>query len=240
MYTNHDKFLAALALARANNDATAMETAKEALAAGRANKEHWAFEYELVRGGFTPPSKRIREVKFLNPATSDCRTWTEEDVFSDLIKRGLTGRPVPEYVEHPEQAAVDWIFNNTTAHENVRKAIFEYARFLAEVEPAPDRISGVYMMFQRDMSEGFCVKIGASDDCAARQSQYFTHNPFAIKGECMPCDNPKEMEKRFHEWFHTMGYENIKTSREWFAIDKGLYKALKNDGFDAIMCQWEE
>ena len=95
MYTNHDKFLAALALARTNNDATAMETAKEALAAGRANKEHWAFEYELVRGGFTPPSKRIREVKFLNPATSDCRTWTEEDVFSDLLSAVLLVVPFP-------------------------------------------------------------------------------------------------------------------------------------------------
>lgn len=227
MYTNHDKFLAALALARANNDATAMNMAIEAIAAGKEANESWAYSYDIGHGN-CKPANRIKEHCFLNPHTDDIRNWEWTKMCFDAYLRSKV------YGE-------DWHALYSILHmEDRRSAASAYAKYLSTVIPAPDRISGVYMMFQRDMGEGFCVKIGASDDCAARQSQYFTHNPFAIKGECMPCDNPKEMEKRFHEWFRMMGYENIKTSREWFAIDKGLYKALKNDGFDAIMCQWEE
>lgn len=229
MYTNHDKFHAALALAIANNDSHALETALEAYHDAAVAGESWVHRYAIGHGN-CKPCNRIKEVKVLNPFTSDTRTWTVEDVKNDIdlrVKAGYMTPAVAEYIGH------NW-------SEDGRTFVGDYANYLRSVEPQPDRISGVYMMFQRDMGEGFCVKIGASDDCAARQSQYFTHNPFAIKGECMPCDNPKEMEKRFHEWFRTMGYENIKTSREWFAIDKGLYRALNKDGFDAIMCQWEE
>ena len=228
MYTNHDKFHAALALAIADNDSHALETALEAYHDAAVAGESWVHRYAIGHGN-CKPCNRIQPKKFLNPHVDNCNSWTVQMIYHDMISRVEAGLMAKETAHYMLDNANDG-----------RTFIGDYANYLRSIEPAPDRISGVYMMFQRDMGKGFCVKIGASDDCAKRQSQYFTHNPFAIKGKCMACDNPKEMEARFHEWFRTMGYENIKTSREWFAIDKGLYKALKNDGFDAIMCQWEE
>ena len=230
MYTNHDKFHAALTIARAHNDADALKVALEAYHDAAMADEKWTRMF-IIKHGNCKPCNRIEERKLLNPYTDDIRSWSWDDIKTDILLRDCYGQK-----EALKEKVLELMGNKNNFHSMVAA----YATALRSIAPAPDRISGVYMMFQRDMGEGFCVKIGASDDCAARQSQYFTHNPFAIKGECMSCDNPKEMEKRFHEWFRTMGYENIKTSREWFAIDKGLYKALKNDGFDAIMCQWEE
>lgn len=230
MYSNHDKFLAALAIARANNDAAALETALEAYHDAAVAGEKWPRMF-VIKHGNCKPCNRIEERKLLNPNTDDIRNWSVPAIVNDLNLRECYGQK-DHLLTHMREAGFDG--------KDMRSLASYYASALRTITPSLDRISGVYMMFQRDMSEGYCVKVGASDDCAKRQSQYFTHNPFAIKGECMQCENPKEMEARFHEWFHRMGYETIKTSREWFAIDKGLYKNLKNNGFDAIMCQWED
>lgn len=209
-----DRFMKAYNLAKSYNDAGQAALAVALLREARANNMSWANAYRITPGRNVAPYDVIKPKNFLNPYAQDTRNWTVYDVLRDYELRLNCGVPAPKNFVSPDN----------------RKTVKAYADFLRRITPQPDRISGVYMMFQHDMKYGHCVKIGSSSDCADRQNQYITCNPFTTKGPMKAVDNPREVEKRYHEILAER-FENVETSREWFAVDYTTYKKLKKEGF---------